>query len=110
MTPLMQRLYFGEFSAEIDDSRCKAEWKLMREKLIKDFQGSCLHDIELLEEAIEECDSRLRLIHAAVLQRVDLLPAAPRVGARVPLIAPYSSLSGSIGSPRDARRAGRYAA
>lgn len=40
----------------------KAEWKLMREKLIKDFQGSCLHDIELLEEAIEECDSRMRLI------------------------------------------------
>ncbi len=34
----------------------------MREKLIKDFQGSCLHDIELLEEAIEECDSRMRLI------------------------------------------------
>jgi DNA-binding winged helix-turn-helix (wHTH) protein len=40
----------------------KPEWKLMREKLIKDFQGSCLHDIELLEEAIEECDSRMRLI------------------------------------------------
>jgi DNA-binding winged helix-turn-helix (wHTH) protein len=40
----------------------KREWRLMREKLIKDFQGSCLHDLELLEEAIEECDSRMRLI------------------------------------------------
>jgi DNA-binding winged helix-turn-helix (wHTH) protein len=40
----------------------KTEWRMMREKLIKDFQGSCLHDLELLEEAIEECDSRMRLI------------------------------------------------
>lgn len=40
----------------------KTEWTLMREKLIRDFQGSCLHDIELLEEAIGECDSRMRLI------------------------------------------------
>jgi DNA-binding winged helix-turn-helix (wHTH) protein len=40
----------------------KAEWRLAREKLLRDFRGSCLHDLELLEEAIEECDRRIRLI------------------------------------------------
>lgn len=40
----------------------KTEWKLMKGKLVKDFQSSCLHDIELLEEAVEECDSRMRMI------------------------------------------------
>ena len=40
----------------------KIEWRLAREKLIKDFRGSCLHELELLQEAIEECDSRMRLI------------------------------------------------
>ena len=39
-----------------------AEWRLAKEKLIKDFAGSCLHDLELLEEATEECDGRIRLI------------------------------------------------
>jgi DNA-binding winged helix-turn-helix (wHTH) protein len=39
-----------------------AEWRLAREKLCKDFRGSCLHDLELLDEAIEECDHRIRLI------------------------------------------------
>jgi DNA-binding winged helix-turn-helix (wHTH) protein len=40
----------------------KQEWHLAQEKLSKDFRGSCLHDIELLHEAIEECDGRIRLI------------------------------------------------
>jgi DNA-binding winged helix-turn-helix (wHTH) protein len=48
--------------AGVAGSLSKTEWRLMREKLIKDFQGSCLHDLELLEEAIEECESRMRLI------------------------------------------------
>lgn len=38
------------------------EWRLAQEKLIKDFRGSCLHDLELLDEAMVECDSRIRLI------------------------------------------------
>jgi DNA-binding winged helix-turn-helix (wHTH) protein len=40
----------------------KADWKLMRDKLLTDFRQSCLHDIELLDEAIEECGSRMQLI------------------------------------------------
>jgi DNA-binding winged helix-turn-helix (wHTH) protein len=40
----------------------KAEWRLAKDKLIKDFRGSCLHDLELLEEAIDECQQRIRLI------------------------------------------------
>lgn len=38
------------------------EWRLAREKLVNDFRGSCLHDLELLGEAIEECDSRIQVI------------------------------------------------
>lgn len=44
------------------DSLSKDEWRLARDKLMKDFRGSCLHDLELLEEAIEECHHRIRLI------------------------------------------------
>jgi DNA-binding winged helix-turn-helix (wHTH) protein len=40
----------------------KQEWRLAQEKLSKDFRGSCLHDIELLHEAIGECDDRIQLI------------------------------------------------
>jgi DNA-binding winged helix-turn-helix (wHTH) protein len=40
----------------------EAEWHLAQEKLFKDFRGSCLHDIEQLTEAIEECDGRIQLI------------------------------------------------
>jgi DNA-binding winged helix-turn-helix (wHTH) protein len=40
----------------------RREWRLARQKLANDFRGSCLHDIELLHEAIEECDDRVRLI------------------------------------------------
>jgi DNA-binding winged helix-turn-helix (wHTH) protein len=42
-----------------------AEWQLAKEKLIKDFAGSCLHDLELLEDATKECDDRIRLIAEA---------------------------------------------
>lgn len=38
------------------------EWRLAKDKLIKDFQGSCLHDLELLQEAVSECDRRIRVI------------------------------------------------
>jgi DNA-binding winged helix-turn-helix (wHTH) protein len=44
------------------DSLSKTEWRLAKAKLISDFRGSCLHDLELLEEAIEECNHRIRLI------------------------------------------------
>jgi DNA-binding winged helix-turn-helix (wHTH) protein len=37
-------------------------WRLATEKLLKDFRGSCLHDHELLAEAIEECDRRIQLL------------------------------------------------
>jgi len=40
----------------------RREWRLARQKLESDFRGSCLHDLELLHEAIEECDNRVRLI------------------------------------------------
>jgi DNA-binding winged helix-turn-helix (wHTH) protein len=52
----------GTLSRATRDSPGKGEWRLAREKLIKDFRGSCLHDLELLEEAIEECTTRIRLI------------------------------------------------
>jgi DNA-binding winged helix-turn-helix (wHTH) protein len=38
------------------------EWSLAQEKLRKDFSGSCLHDLELLSEAVEECEARIRLL------------------------------------------------
>lgn len=44
------------------DLSSKDDWRLAREKLLRDFRGSCLHDLELLDEAIEECDRRIRLI------------------------------------------------
>jgi DNA-binding winged helix-turn-helix (wHTH) protein len=44
------------------ESLSKTEWRLAKDKLINDFLGSCLHDLELLEEAIEECNNRIRLI------------------------------------------------
>jgi hypothetical protein len=40
----------------------RREWRLACQKLENDFRGSCLHDLELLYEAIEECDDRVRLI------------------------------------------------
>jgi len=38
------------------------EWSLAKEKLHRDFRGSCLHDLEILSEAIEECEARIRLL------------------------------------------------
>ena len=40
----------------------RREWRLARQKLVDDFRGSCLHDIELLHGAIEDCEDRIRLI------------------------------------------------
>jgi DNA-binding winged helix-turn-helix (wHTH) protein len=37
-------------------------WSLAQEKLLNDFRGSCLHDIELLSEAIEECEARIKVL------------------------------------------------
>ncbi|HEY3252702.1 MAG TPA: winged helix-turn-helix domain-containing protein, partial [Polyangiaceae bacterium] len=42
--------------------RAGVDWPLAKEKLLKDFRGSCLHDVELLSEAIEECESRIQLL------------------------------------------------
>jgi Transcriptional regulatory protein, C terminal len=42
--------------------RVGIEWPLAQEKLLKDFRGSCLHDVELLSEAIEECEARIQLL------------------------------------------------
>ena len=40
----------------------RREWRLARQKLASDFRGSCLHDIEVLHDAIEECGDRVRLL------------------------------------------------
>lgn len=39
-----------------------SEWSLAKGKLLKDFRGSCLHDLELLSEATEECEARIQLL------------------------------------------------
>ena len=43
-------------------SPSRTEWRLATAKMVDDFRGSCLHDLERLEEAIEECHSRVRLL------------------------------------------------
>jgi DNA-binding winged helix-turn-helix (wHTH) protein len=63
-------------------SLTKAEWRLARDKLLRDFQGSCLHDLELLEEAIEECQHRIQLI--ASHKRLRLEGRVPREQVFVP--------------------------
>ena len=40
----------------------RREWRLARQKLANDFRGSCLHDIEVLHDAIEECEDRIQLL------------------------------------------------
>jgi hypothetical protein len=40
----------------------RTEWRLATEKMLNDFRGSCLHDLERLDDAIEECHSRVRLL------------------------------------------------
>jgi DNA-binding winged helix-turn-helix (wHTH) protein len=60
----------------------RREWRLARQKLVNDFRGSCLHDIELLHEAIEECNERVRLI--ASHKRLRLLDRFPHEPILVP--------------------------
>jgi hypothetical protein len=59
-----------------------AEWNLAREKLLKDFAGSCLHDLEQLNEATEECDRNILLI--ADRKHVPLDGRFPREPVGVP--------------------------
>lgn len=77
-------------------SLSKTEWRLAKEKLIKDFRGSCLHDLELLVEAIEECYRRVQLI--ASHKRL-------RLGGRFPqepvLVPPRSVAPGRWPTPTD---------
>jgi DNA-binding winged helix-turn-helix (wHTH) protein len=67
----------------------RQEWRLAQEKLRKDFRGSCLHDLELLHEAIEECDDRIRLI--ATHKRLRLHGRFPHEPVLIP---PRSTPSG----------------
>lgn len=75
-------------------SPSKAEWRLAREKLIKDFRGSCLHDLELLEEALGECASRMQLI--ASHRHLDL---HGRLAHEQVLVPRHSTVSGSWPTP-----------
>lgn len=43
-------------------SPSRTEWRLATAKMLDDFRGSCLHDLERLDDAIEECHSRVRLL------------------------------------------------
>jgi DNA-binding winged helix-turn-helix (wHTH) protein len=49
-------------------------WSLALSKLRKDFGGSCLHDLELLSEAVEECEARIRLLTEHRRVRADSRP------------------------------------
>jgi DNA-binding winged helix-turn-helix (wHTH) protein len=40
----------------------RREWRLAGKKLANDFRGSCLHDIEVLHDAVEECEDRIQLL------------------------------------------------
>jgi DNA-binding winged helix-turn-helix (wHTH) protein len=51
-----------ERAKDVEAHAASPEWQLATEKLLKDFRGSCLHDHELLVEAIEECDRRIQLL------------------------------------------------
>ncbi|HEV7993981.1 MAG TPA: hypothetical protein VGP25_19285 [Gemmatimonadaceae bacterium] len=61
----------------------RREWRLARQKLANDFRGSCLHDIELLHEAIEECEDRIELL--ASRARLRLHGRFPQEPTLVPL-------------------------
>lgn len=80
----------------------RREWRLARQKLVNDFRGSCLHDLELLHEAIEECGDRVRLI--AERRRLRLHSRFPHE----PIIVPTPSVArgprAALGGP-DARTA-----
>jgi DNA-binding winged helix-turn-helix (wHTH) protein len=60
----------------------RREWRLARRKLASDFAGSCVHDIELLHEAIEDCEHRVRLI--ASRRRLPLDGRFPHEPVHVP--------------------------
>jgi DNA-binding winged helix-turn-helix (wHTH) protein len=60
----------------------KREWRLAKDKLVHDFRGSCLHDLELLEEAIAECRRRIQLI--ATERRLRLAGRFPHEPLLVP--------------------------
>jgi len=69
------------------------EWRLAKEKLLNDFRGSCLHDVELLTEAIQECDERIQLLieHRSV--------RAERRLPHGPLFVPHRSAWSSSAGP-----------
>ncbi|HET7545986.1 MAG TPA: winged helix-turn-helix domain-containing protein [Polyangiaceae bacterium] len=67
------------------------EWSLAREKLLKDFQGSCLHDVELLSEALEECEARIQLLTER--RRIRAESRAPREPLFVPPREAWTSSS-----------------
>jgi DNA-binding winged helix-turn-helix (wHTH) protein len=67
----------------------RREWRLARQKLENDFRGSCLHDLELLYEATEECNDRVRLI--ADNKRV---PVVDRFRHEPPVLPPRRLASG----------------
>jgi DNA-binding winged helix-turn-helix (wHTH) protein len=79
-----------------------AEWSLAKEKLTQDFRGSCLHDLELLAEAVEECDRRIQLL--AAHQR---LRPEGRFQREPPFVPPRGMWSSSAGA--DAEVASRAA-
>jgi DNA-binding winged helix-turn-helix (wHTH) protein len=83
----------------------KAEWRLAREKLLRDFRGSCLHDLELLDEAIEECERRIRLI--AGIRRLRL---GDRFRHEPVLVPPRRLAAGRSPPPQDPQAAAASAA
>lgn len=52
----------GARAAAVAAAPMGVEWGLAKEKLLNDFRGSCLHDVELLAEAIDECEARIQLL------------------------------------------------
>jgi len=75
-------------SDDVSSSPGNREWRLAQEKLRKDFRGSCLHDIELLHDAIDECERRVELI--ASHKRLRLHGRFPHE----PVLVPPRSASG----------------
>jgi DNA-binding winged helix-turn-helix (wHTH) protein len=91
----------GDAGARVARAPGRRAWGLARRKLAYDFRGSCLHDIELLHEAIEECSDRMR--HIASVRRV---PRHERSSHEPTLAPPSQSANGRWGEPEpDARTA-----
>jgi DNA-binding winged helix-turn-helix (wHTH) protein len=72
-------------------SAAPIQWALAKEKLLKDFRGSCLHDLELLSEAIEECEARIELLTQS--RRIRAETRAPHEPLFVPPRDAWSSSS-----------------